>query len=273
MTHRYFSIIYITQHSLQGWSTQIVTFQATLSGIVKRLALQINASRLFVHLVIGRTILVTCYCLFPPFECAAWSRQHHSCKCAMSSIDIIFVTSIYFKFKWLDSLKTFKKKQIEEFIMIFRGALSVFFAKLTDRRKFWKNQSFENYKKMFQKTVQQINEQKLITIHEKYLNNLNSFLTQTDRAQIEQKKNKTNNVTKQYFWFISKITNWFYVFLIFCALNKHKIEHFDENQRVKFVKYIVQNKKTFFCRNFQNKIIQFNVSKKCINVHWYHHVY
>ena len=117
----------------------------------------------------------------------------------MSLIDITFTTPTYQKFRWLDGLETLEEEEIEDLILILRGALSAFSAELTDRRQPWTDQSFEEYKKLLEDTAQQINVQGLTTKHEKYLQSLKSFLVQA------QEENKISKALRQYLWLISKV--------------------------------------------------------------------
>ena len=146
-----------------------------------------------------------------------------------------------------------RKKKIEKFVVILQAALAVFSAELIDRRKFWTDRQFENIKRKFHETAKIINEQGLTEMHEGQLNNLKLFLAQTRSAQ---KRTECKN-GKQYFLFISNVIGWFYVFLIFCVLSKHKVERMIEKMRVKVFKYIATHRESLFCRRIENKTIQF----------------
>lgn len=178
----------------------------------------------------------------------------------MSSINIIFVVSKYLKFQWFDSLESLEEKEIENSILILRGALSAFSAELTDRRIFKKDQSLDNHKMTLEKTAQRINTQGLSQTDENYLNTLNLYITQEDV------KDKTKKATTQIFWQTAKLIGWPYVFLIVCALGKHRFAHHDEDHRIKLIKFIAQNRKTFFCQSLQDKVIQFDFEKKGTNL-------
>ena len=184
----------------------------------------------------------------------------------MSSIDITFALPADSKFRWLDGLDRLGEDEIEERILIHRGALSALSAELTDRREPWWGQSLEYCKNMLQKTARTINDQGLTPTHEKYLDCLTSFLIQAACAEAEEREGKTGKTTRQYLWLISRVIGWHYVLLIFCAQGKHKIEHLDEDQRIKLVIYIAQDQETLFCHRLQDKVIQCNFSKKCMNL-------
>lgn len=188
----------------------------------------------------------------------------------MSSIDVIFSTPTYRQFRWWDNLKSLQEGEVEELIMNLRGALSAFSAELADRRQPWCDNKMENYKKLLQNTAQEINKQGLTQTHETYLDSLNSFLIE---AGCGHQMNKTSRAMAQYLGFFSTVIGWPYVFLIFCTLGKYKIEHLNEDQRIKLLTYIAQNREMLFCRELQNKAIQRNLSKNCMNPDEYRHMY
>ena len=137
--------------------------------------------------------------------------------------------------------------------MILQVALAAFFAELIDRRKPWTDQQFENIKPKFHETAKIMNEQRLTEMHDGQLNNLKLFLAQTGSAQ---KRTECKN-GRQYFLLISNVIGWFYVFLIFCVLGKHKMERMIEEMRVKVFKYIATHRESLFCRRIEDKTIQF----------------
>lgn len=150
--------------------------------------------------------------------------------------------------------------------MILRGALAAFSAELTDRRKPWRDQKLEDYKKMLQKTAKRINEQGLTKTHKVYMHSLDSSLAQAGCARIEGQDNKASKATRQYLRLISNAIGWSYVLLIFCTLGKHKVEHLDEDQRVKLLKYVAQHRESLFCHRLEDRAIQCQFSKKCMNL-------
>ena len=171
----------------------------------------------------------------------------------MSPIDITFATPTHPEFKWLDSFESLGEEEIKGFIVTLRGALSAFSTELIDRRKPYKDQTLENHELMLQETAKHINTQGLTKTHEIYLGNLDSALAQAACAQAERKESKA---ARQYLWLISQVIGWPYVLLVFCALGKHKVEHLNEDQRIKIVKYIAKHRESLFCRRLDDKAIQ-----------------
>lgn len=180
----------------------------------------------------------------------------------MSRIDITLTSSTHSEFHWLNSFKSLEEKDIEKTILILRDALTVFSAKLTDRRKSWTNQALEINKKKIQKTVKHINEQGLTEMHEVNLNSLKLSLTQAECAQTERKESKPSKAERQYLWLIPSVIDWPYCLLIICVLDKHKIKRINEDQRVKLLKYIVKHRKSLFCCKLEERISQFQ--KNCV---------
>ena len=173
----------------------------------------------------------------------------------MSPINIILATPTHPRLNWLDSFKGVGEEEIRDLILFLRGTLAAVSAELDDRRNTRKDETIKDYKQMLWRTAKQINEQGLTETHEGYLGSLSSFLAQAAAAQVERKESKIGKATRQYLWLISKAIGWPWVLFIWCALGKHKVEHLNEGQRVKLVKYIARYREPFFCRRLEDRVV------------------
>lgn len=184
----------------------------------------------------------------------------------MSRIDITLATPTHPGTNWLDSLEGLEKEEIEELITILRGALAALSAELTDRREPSTDRALEDYKEKLQKIAKQINKQGLTETHEGDLDNLKISLAQAGSAQVEREESQPSKAGQQYLRFISNVIGWPYALLIFCALGKHKVERINEVQRVKLLKYVAEHRKLLFCRQLEDRAVQFRCQEKRMNL-------
>ena len=183
----------------------------------------------------------------------------------MSRINITLASPTHPEFHWLDSFENLEEEDIEETILILRGALAAFSAELSDRREPWTDQALEINKEKLKVTAQHINKQGLTEMHEANLDSLKLPLAQAECAQNERKESKPSKAGKQYLWLVSTVIGWPYVLLIICALGKHKMERMDEDQRVKLLKYTAKHRESLFCRRLEDRAIQCQFQEKCMN--------
>lgn len=184
----------------------------------------------------------------------------------MSRIDIILTTPTHPEFNWLDSFGSLEGEKIERVILIFRDALTVFSAELSDRREPSTNRALEDYKKKLQEIAKQINKQGLTETHKGDLNSLKISLTQAGSAQVEREESQPSKTGRQYLRFISNVIGWPYALLIFCALGKYKVKRINEVQRIKLLKYVAEHRKLLFCQILEDRAVQFRCQEKRMNL-------
>ena len=183
----------------------------------------------------------------------------------MSPINIIFATSTHAKLNWFDSYESIREEDINDLILFLRGALAALSAELDDRKNTQKDETLEDYKRVLWRTAKQINEQGLTETHEGYLESLGSFLAQAGCAQVECKESKIGKATRRLLLLISKAIGKPWVPFIWCALGKHKVEHLNEGQRLKLVKYVAKHRESFFCRKLEDRVVQCQSQEICMN--------
>ena len=101
--------------------------------------------------------------------------------------------------------------------------------------------------------------------HKGYLESLGSYLAQADCAQVEHKESKIGKATRQYLWLISKAIGWPWVRFIWYALGKYKVEHLNQGQYIKLVKYIAQHRELFVCRRLEDRVVQYQFQERYMN--------
>ena len=174
----------------------------------------------------------------------------------MSATSIILSTPTNPKFQWFDSFKDLTDKELNEVAVHCRSATAALFTELSDRRHPWKDQKLEDYQDMLLKNANQIKEEGLNNEHELYLDRLCTFLADPDDAQTERIEIK---MVRQYLWLVSRVIGWSYVLLILYTLGKDKLQKLDEDQRIKLVKHIVQNRDSLSCPRLEEKAIYCNL--------------
>ena len=207
--------------------------------------------------------------LTPRFHCGIYSlhlnQQKHTqdlsfgCSCIillnclsiilslhkMFPIMLIFSMPINSSFKWSDSCEDLTEEQLYELILHCHSATAAFFSKLLSWYYLSKNNELDSYYKIIQQCINHI-KRGFVKDYMPQLHNIHKFLTYFNDDEAE--------CIKTFLWLILKIINWFYILLILCALNKHKINKLNKDSHIKITKFIIKWYESFFYLKLEKQI-------------------
>lgn len=164
----------------------------------------------------------------------------------MAPISITIALPHEYIFNWSNSLDDLQSEDIEDIVLVLRGAIVVFSAELS-YRTMRHDKNLDDYRSLIDSCAEKIRTYGLRQDDKVNIRSCRLFL-------YEHHERRDAQTTYEFLLLVSRVTDWSFSFLVFLALDKSRVLRLVKHQRAKLLNYMIVHSRDLSCPALNTKV-------------------